>query len=78
VAETITFRTDRDTEHALSVLTHNGLSRSAAIREALLEAASRKERAASMRRAVLRLDLGQPDGISVADGLAADRDAERG
>jgi hypothetical protein len=77
VTETITFRTDGDTEHALSVLTHSGISRSAAIREALLEAAARRERAAAMRQAVLRMHLGEPDGISVADALAADRDSER-
>ena len=45
MADTITIRTDEETEHALDVLTREGTSRSAAIRQALLEAASRRERA---------------------------------
>ena len=77
MADTITIRTDEETEHALDVLTHGGISRSAAIRQAVLETASRRERAAQMRRAVLRMDLGQPDGINVADELARDRSGER-
>ena len=60
MADTITFRTDEETEHALDVLTRDGSSRSAAIRQAVLEAASRRERAAEMRREVLRMNLGQP------------------
>src|SRR6266480_3473127 len=72
MAETITIRTDEETEYALHVLTHDGSSRSAAIRQAVLEAAGRCERAAEMRRAVLRMDLGQPDGVNVADELARD------
>ena len=51
-----TIRTDEETEYALDVLTHDGSSRSAAIRQAVLEAASRRERAAEMRRAVLQMD----------------------
>ena len=77
MADTITIRTDDETEHALDVLTHGGISRSAAIRQAVLEAASRRERAAQMRREVLRMDLGQPDGINVAEELARDRSGER-
>jgi Arc/MetJ-type ribon-helix-helix transcriptional regulator len=77
MAETITLRTDPDTEHALDVLTQDGATRSAAIRQAVLEAAERRERSAEMRRAVLRMPLGEPDGINVADELAAARDAER-
>jgi predicted transcriptional regulator len=77
MADTITIRTDDETEHALDVLTHGGLSRSAAIRQAVLEAASRRERAAQMRREVLRMDLGQPDGVNVAEELAHDRSGER-
>jgi hypothetical protein len=77
MAGTITFRTDDETEHALDVLTHGGLSRSAAIRQAVLEAASRRERAAQMRREVLRMDLGQPDGVNIAQELARDRSSER-
>jgi predicted transcriptional regulator len=78
MADTITIRTDDETEHALDVLTHGGVSRSAAIRQAVLETASRRERAAQMRREILRMDLGQPDGINVADELARDRSGERG
>ena len=73
MADTITIRTDDETEHALQVLTHDGLSRSAAIRQAVLEAASRRERAARMRREVLRMDLGEPDGVNVAEEMARDR-----
>ena len=77
VADTITIRTDDETERALDVLTSDGSSRSAAIRQAVLNAAHRRERAAEMRRAVLRLDLGEPDGVNVADELARDRASER-
>lgn len=77
MADTITIRADDETEHALDVLTRGGVSRSAAIRQAVLEAASRRERAAHMRREVLGMDLGQPDGINVADELTRDRDGER-
>ena len=77
MAGTITIRTDDETEHALDVLTNGGISRSAAIRQAVLEAASRRERAAQMRRDVLQMDLGQPDGVNVADELARDRSDER-
>jgi hypothetical protein len=77
MADTITVRTDDETEHALEVLTHDGSSRSAAIRQAVLEAASRRERAAEMRREVLRMDLGKPDGINVAEELTRDRASER-
>jgi predicted transcriptional regulator len=77
MADTITIRTDEETEHALDVLTREGTSRSAAVRQALLEAASRRERAARMRREVLRMDLGQPDGVNVAEEVARDRASER-
>ena len=77
MADTITIRTDDETDHALDVLTVGGISRSAAIRQAVLEVASRRERAAHMRREVLRMDLGQPDGVNVAEELARDRSGER-
>jgi predicted transcriptional regulator len=77
MADTITIRTDDETEHALQVLTRDGLSRSAAIRQAVLEAASRRERAARMRREVLRMDLGESDGVNVAEEMARDRAGER-
>jgi hypothetical protein len=59
------------------VLTHDGSSRSAVIRQAVLDAARRRERAAEMRRAVLHMDLGQPDGVNIAEELARDRASER-
>lgn len=77
MADTITIRTDDETERALNVLTHDGISRSAAIRQAVLEAADRRERAALMRREALRMELGEPDGVNVAEELARDRSAER-
>ena len=77
MADTITIRTDDETEHALDVLTRGGVSRSAAIRQAVLETAGRRERAAQLRREVLQMDLGQPDGINVADELVRDRSGER-
>lgn len=77
MADTITIRTDDETEHALDVLTRDGISRSAAIRQAVLEAAGRRERAARMRREVLQMELGEPDGVNVAEELARDRAAER-
>jgi len=77
MADTITIRTDEETEHALDVLTREGISRSAAIRQAVLETAARRERAARMRREVLAMDLGQQDGMNVAEELSRDRAAER-
>jgi hypothetical protein len=77
MTDTVTIRTDAETDRALYVLTQGGISRSAAIRQAVLEAADRKERAAWMRREVLRMDLGQPDGVNVAEELARDRSGVR-
>lgn len=77
MAETITIRTDEETEQALDVLTDGGITRSAAIRQAVLEAARRRRRATQIRREVLRMDLGQPDGVDVAAELARDRQSER-
>lgn len=77
MTETITIRTDEETEHALDVLTGEGVSRSAAIRQAVIQAAERHERAAQLRRAVLTMDLGEPDGIDVAAELVRDRGDER-
>jgi hypothetical protein len=77
MAGTITIRTDAATEHALDVLTSDGTSRSAAIRRAVVESATRRERAAQLRREVLRMPLGEPDGLNVADELARDRDEQR-
>jgi predicted transcriptional regulator len=77
MAETITIRTDEETEHALDVLTGGGMSRSAAIRQAVIQAAERRERAAQLRRGVLAMDIGEPDGVDVAAELARDRGDER-
>jgi hypothetical protein len=77
MAETITIRSDAETEHALDVLTHDGSSRSAAIRQAVLETAMRRERAVAMRRAALRVPLGEPDGIDVAAEISRERGEER-
>ncbi len=77
MAETITIRTDEATERALDVLTEGGASRSAAIRQAVLEAAARRERAAEMRRAVLLMPLGELDGINIAEELSLSRQEER-
>jgi predicted transcriptional regulator len=77
MAETITIRTDEETEHALDVLTREGMSRSAAIRLAVIQAAERRERATQLRRAVLAMDIGEPDGVDVAAELTRDRDDER-
>lgn len=76
MGDSITIRSDAETEHALEVLTHDGTSRSAAIRQAVLESAMRQERAAAMRRAVLRMPLGEPDGIDVAAEIARARGDE--
>jgi hypothetical protein len=46
VADTITFRPDEDASRALAVLTRDGTPISAAVRAALIEAASRKAAAA--------------------------------
>lgn len=73
MTEPIAFRTDDETEHALDVLTGGGISRSAAIRQVVIHAAERRERAAQLRRAVLAMDIGEPDGIDVAAKLARDR-----
>jgi len=77
MTETITIRTDDATEHALEVLTEGGISRSAAIRQAVLDAAARRQRAAEMRLAVLRMPLGEPDGINIAEEMALAREEER-
>ncbi|MGH3545744.1 MAG: hypothetical protein ACRDPW_07455 [Mycobacteriales bacterium] len=77
MATTITIRTDADTERALGVLTDTGVSRSVAIRQAVLQAAVRQERGAQLRRAVLRTPLGEFDGINIADELSRAREEER-
>lgn len=77
MADTITIRSDSETERALAVLTEDGSSRSAAIRRAVLQAAARTERAAAMRRAVLQVPLGEPDGIDIAAEISRSREDDR-
>ena len=72
MAETIAIRTDEEIEHALDVLTSEGMSQCAAIRQAVIQAAERRERAVQRRRAVLAMDIGEPDGIDIAAELAHD------
>ena len=74
MADTVTIRTDADTEHALNVLTRDGTNRSEAIRRALLEAAVRRERLAEMKRAFLRHPMPAPDGTNLADDIARERE----
>jgi Arc/MetJ-type ribon-helix-helix transcriptional regulator len=76
MADTVTIRTDTDTEHALDVLTRDGTNRSEAIRQAILEAAVRRERLAEMKRAFLRQPMAAPDGINLADDIAREREGE--
>ncbi|MEU0094743.1 hypothetical protein [Kribbella sp. NPDC006257] len=73
MADRIRVRSDPETEHALTVLTRDGTPRPTAVRQAILEAALRKERATAMRRAVLRIPLGDPDDINIATKIARDR-----
>lgn len=75
MADTITLRTDLETEAALAILTTDGSTRSAAIRQAVIDAAERQQRAAAMRRAFLRRPLGEPDGLQIADYIIAEREA---
>ncbi|GAA1714290.1 hypothetical protein ACFTSF_39255 [Kribbella sp. NPDC056951] len=72
-AESITVRTDPEIERALDVLTRGGTPRPTVIRQAVLEAAARLERAVAMRRAVLRMPLGDPDGVEAGAALAHER-----
>jgi hypothetical protein len=74
MADSVTIRTDTDTEHALDVLTRDGTNRSEAIRQALLEAAVRRERLVEMKRAFLRHPMPAPDGANLADDIARDRE----
>jgi Arc/MetJ-type ribon-helix-helix transcriptional regulator len=74
MADTVTIRTGSDTEHALDVLTRDGTNRSEAIRQALLEAAVRRERLVEMKRAFLRYPMPPPDGVNLADDIARERE----
>ncbi|WP_194815251.1 hypothetical protein [Nocardia sp. XZ_19_385] len=76
MADTITIRTDAETEHALEVLTADGQTRSAAIRAAVLGEARRRERLADMQWEVLNIPLGELDGINLGDEIARERSGE--
>jgi Arc/MetJ-type ribon-helix-helix transcriptional regulator len=76
MAETITIRTDTDTERALDVLTRDGSNRSEAIREAVLEAALRRERLTEMKRAFLRRPMPAPNGVNVAEEIVREREGD--
>ena len=71
MTNTIRIRVDAETSRALDILTHNGVSRSAAIRQAIIEAGVRAKRTATTKRAILRMDLGEPDGVDIAELIAA-------
>jgi hypothetical protein len=73
MADGITIAIDLEVEYALEILTRDGSSSAEAIRRAVLEAAMRMERTADRRRAVLRMPLGEPDGVDVAAELSAAR-----
>jgi hypothetical protein len=51
-----------------------GANRSEAIRQAVLEAAMRRERLAEMKRAFLRRPMPTPDGVNLADDIACERE----
>lgn len=74
MADTITIRTDPDTERALDVLTQDGTNRSEAIRHAVLEVALRRERLAEMKRAFLRRPMPTPDGTNLAEDIVRERE----
>lgn len=76
MAETITIRTDTDTERALEVLTRDGTNRSEAIRHAVLESALRRERLAELKRAFLRRPMPASDGVNIAEDIARERAGE--
>jgi hypothetical protein len=50
-----------------------GVDGSAAIRQAIPDSARRHERATEMRRSILDMDPGAPDGINVAEAMARER-----
>lgn len=76
MADTITIRTDSDTEHALDVLTRDGTNRSEAIRHAVLEVALRRERLVEMKRAFLRRPMPPPDGVNLAEDIVREREGD--
>ena len=72
MAETITFRPDEDTSHALAVLTRDGTPVSAVVRAALIDAA-RRQAAASIRT---EAEVLAADGDDRAEAARVLRDME--
>lgn len=72
---TLTIRTDSEIEQALESLTREGLSRSEAVRSAILET-ERAHRRARMRVEAEEL-AGDPDDVAASRELAAELDAIR-
>ncbi|TDD45501.1 hypothetical protein E1263_38475 [Kribbella antibiotica] len=73
MADMISIRVDAEIERALDVLTRDGRSRAVVIQEAVLAAALRVERASDRRREVLRMPLGEVDGVDVGVEICRDR-----
>lgn len=71
----LTMRTDKAVEEALATLTASGRSRSEAARQAILEAAKAKRRAALRAEAESLLD--DPDDVAQSRRLAAEMDGIR-
>ncbi len=71
----LTIRTDPEVERALDALTSNGLSRSEAVRAAILEA-DRTNRRARLRAEAESL-RNDPDDVAASRALAAEMDAIR-
>ena len=69
MADTVTIRID-------TVLSRDGTNRSEAIRQAVLEAAVRRERLVEMKRAFLRRPMPGPDGVNVAEDIAREREGQ--
>jgi hypothetical protein len=74
MADTIIIHTDAELEHALEILTQGGVSRADAVQQAVRDAASRRKRAMGMRHAVLRMPLGEPDGLNLAEEIIRSKD----
>ena len=73
----MTIRTDADTEHALDILTSDGSSRSAVSGGRCWKrrpVVSGRPRCAAP---YCRMDLGEPDGVDIADELSRSREDER-
>ncbi|WP_405062848.1 hypothetical protein OG474_14755 [Kribbella sp. NBC_01505] len=69
----ITIPVDAELERARGVLTRDGRSRETAVRQAVVEAARRMERAAGRRREVLRMPIGTMDGVDLGAEISGER-----